>query len=130
MHRWLFVIMLSAMVISLPYATLAQEEDAEYGYGTVVKVNESKREIVVSEYDYDNYTEINIAYSIDPNAKLENVDSIGEIKVGDEIGIDYMEDETGKKIAKVISVYKPEPEFEATEDIPETPDPDMPDIDY
>lgn len=130
MYRGLFVIILSVMVISLPYATFAQEEDAEYGYGTVVKVNESKKEIVVSEYDYDSDTEINITYSVDPNAKFENVDSMGEIKVGDEIGIDYMEDETGRKIAKVISIYKPEPEFETTEDIPETPDLDIPDIDY
>lgn len=130
MYRWLFVIILSVMVISLPYTTFAQEEDVEYGYGTVVKVNESKKEIVVSEYDYDNDTEINITYSVDSNAKFANVDSIREIKVGDEISIDYMEDETGKKIAKVISVYKLEPEFETTEDIPETPDLDIPDIDY
>ena len=106
MNKWLSVVLTSIMVVSLSYATFAQEEDVEYGYGTVVKVDVSKNEIVISEYDYDNDTEGTVTYSVNPEVMFENVNSLKEIAPGTYVDIEYTIREGGKKIAKFISVYK------------------------
>lgn len=110
MNKWLSVILMSIMVVSLPYATFAQEEDVEYGYGAVVKVDVSKDEIIIDEYDYDSDTEITTTYSVDPKVKFENVESLKEIAPGTYVDIEYTIGKGGKKIAKFITVYEGESE--------------------
>ena len=110
MNKWLSVVLMSIMVVALPYATFAQEEDVEYDYGSVVKVDATKNEIVIGEYDYDNDTEITVTYLVDPKANFENVNSLKEIAPGTYVDIEYIIAEGGKKIAKSISVYEGESE--------------------
>ena len=110
MNKWLLAVLVSIMVVSLPCAAFAQEEDTEYGYGTVVTVDVSKNEIVINEYDYENDKEITITYSIDPEVKFGNVESLKEITPDTYVDIEYTIREDGKKIAKVINTYKTESE--------------------
>ena len=111
MNKWLSVVLMSIVVVALPYATFAQEEDVEYDYyATVVKVDVTKNEIVIGEYDYDNDTEVAITYSVDSKTKFENVESLKEIAPGTCVDIEYTIGEGGKKIAKVISAYEGESE--------------------
>lgn len=110
MNKWFSIIIISAMVISLPHASFAQEENVEYGYGTVVKVDKAKNEIVISEYDYDSDEEVDITYSVHPNVEFENVDLLTEINPGTYVDIRYVVGEGGKRIVKFIDVYKGEPE--------------------
>lgn len=81
-----------------------QEEEMEYTYGTVVSV--SAKEIVVSEYDYEEDKEVNVTYAIDPKAKIEGAESAADIAVGDIVEMDYMV-EGNKNVAKNIFVEKP-----------------------
>lgn len=106
MNKWLSVVLMSIMVVALPYATFAQEENVEYGYGTVVKVDKAKNEIVISEYDHAGDEEVDITYSVHPNVEFVNVDLLTEINPGTYVDIGYVVREGGKRIAKFIEVYK------------------------
>ena len=108
MYKRLLVILTSIIAISLPCNAIAQEEDTEYSGGTVVEVNASKNEIVVNKYDWENDEEVTVTYSIDPDVKLENVNSLKEIGLDTYVDIEYIVQEDGKKIAKLISVYQEE----------------------
>lgn len=81
----------------------AQEEEIDYSWGTVAGISENQ--IVVTEYDYNKDEEVDITYSIDPNVKFENVDSLENIAVGDSVDIEYVVKD-GKRVAKVIAVEK------------------------
>lgn len=89
---------------SLPIVSLAQEEETEYSLGTVKSISSGR--IIITEYDYDTEEEINVTYTITPNVKLDNVKSLKEIAVGDDVWIDYVIKD-GKKIAVGIEVRKP-----------------------
>lgn len=103
------------IAIFLPAISFSQEETAEeieYSYGTVVRVDDAKKAIVIAEYDYDNDEEISVTYSIDPEIKFEEVSSLKEIEPGYYVDIEYVVGKDQKRIAKFISAYKPESEFE------------------
>lgn len=125
MGKYLAVLAVGAMLLMLPWVSLAQEEEkageVSYSFGIAGKADTSKNELVVSEYDWEKEeeTKINITYSVPPDAEFENVSSLGEIASGDEISIEYLVDEAGKRIAKFISVYKEESEPEPAEPIME-----------
>lgn len=110
MVKLLLVLLVGVMVISLPCATFAEEENAEYGYGTVIEVKKDSNEIIVSEYDWDSDAEAAITYAIHPDAEVENSDSWKNIPNGTYVDIEYVTDEKGKKVAHYIGVYKPEME--------------------
>ena len=96
--------------------SLAQEEEetveeTDYSWGTVSSV--SSGQIVITEYDYDTDEKVEVTYSIDPNVKLHNVNSLKEIAVGNDIWIDYVIRED-KNVAMGIEVKKPSDEEEYT----------------
>ena len=117
MGRYLLMLVMAMVVIVTFGTTFAQEEEEypEFNYGTVVKIDPSRKEIVVSEYDFENDVEGNVTYSIAPDAEFDGVDSIQDIKNGDEIGIEYI-DKGGRRIAKFISIYREEYAPEDIED--------------
>lgn len=115
MNKWLFVVLISVVAISLSYLVFAQEEETEYSFGTVIAVNELKNEITISEYDWMKETEVKITYSVNANTKFYPVTSLKEIAVDDEVEIDYIISEDGKKIATYIGVSTPELEEESQE---------------
>lgn len=91
--------------------SLAQEEELEYSWGKVS--NLSSNQIIVKEYDYERDEEVDVTYVIDPNVKIENVDSLEEITIGDNVGIDFVV-RNSEKVAKVIIVEKSSYEEEYT----------------
>jgi len=128
MNKYLVSALTGALVFTLSCTVFAQEEKQEekkeemkYSYGTVTQINESTNEIVINEYDLDNYSEVTVTYSVDPEAKFENVSSLKEISPDTDVDIEYVEKEDGKKIAKIISVYKEELEPELPEPAKEIP---------
>lgn len=79
---------------------MAQEEDTEYSWGIIVEV--SPMEVVVSEYDYELEKEIDVAYKIDSDTELIDIESISDLTEGDAVEIDYVvkdKDRTAKVIA-------------------------------
>ena len=80
-------------------------DETEYSYGTVASVTGS--EIAVKEYDYETGADVTVTYTADPKVELQGVTALTEIAAGDDIEIDYLVKD-GKKVAKTVSVEKPE----------------------
>ena len=99
------VVVISAVVFLLscaPGIVMSQgEEEIGYSWGTVSSI--SSGQIVVSEYDYDKQEEADVAYIIDSNTELINVDSPEDIKVGDSVDIEYAVKDN-QKVAEAITV--------------------------
>ena len=93
-----------------PQAAAAEEplvefEGTEFSYGTVKSV--SNDQIVVSEYDYENDKDVDVTYSVSPEATFEGVAGIGEIAAGDSIDMDY-ELKGDQKVAVSVAIEKAE----------------------
>jgi len=82
---------------------LVEFEGAEFSYGTVKSA--SGDQLVVSEYDYENDKDIDVTYTVGPEATFEGVASFSEIVAGDSVDIDY-EIKGDQKIAVSIAVEK------------------------
>lgn len=105
----LFGILISSTPVFSEDASVAQpaeatEPETEFSFGTVKSI--AQNQIVVSEYDYESNTDVNVTYEVPADAEFENVKSLGEIAVGDSVDIDFLAKE-GKKVAVVITVEKP-----------------------
>ena len=103
MSKWLLAVLICIITVFSSTQTFAQEEDIEYSWGTVKSISSSQ--IVVTEYDYDNDEDVEATYSVDPKVELIGVKSLEDIAVGDSLDIEYII-QSGKKIAKVITVEK------------------------
>ena len=90
-------------------AATAQEDETSYAFGEVVQV--TKDSITVTEIYYDEDTEEEmveqVQYSVSPDAELENIGKVSELKEGQEIDIEYLET-GGRKEATYIYVYTEE----------------------
>ena len=120
MKRYIMGAMVLAFLFLMCYisgVSLAQEEELEYSWGRVSSL--SSNQIIVKEYDYESDEEVDVTYAIDPEVKIENVNSLEEITIGDSVGIDFVVRDN-EKVAKVIIVekssyeeeYTPEEEYE------------------
>lgn len=120
MKRYIMGAMVLAFLFLMCYisgVSLAQEEEVEYSWGRVSSL--SSNQIIVKEYDYESDEEVDVNYAVDPEVKIENVNSLKEITIGDSVGIDFVVRDS-KKVAKVIIVekssyeeeYTPEEEYE------------------
>lgn len=114
MKRVLIIAVILALVMTVcpQFCSLtAQEEEdkTEYSFGTIKSITSTQ--IVVSEYDYENYEEVDVIFIIGPDVEYEGVDSYKDIAVGDSVEIDYVIKD-GKNIAILIAVEKPSGEEE------------------
>jgi hypothetical protein len=92
-----------------PDAGADEGPEPEYAFGTVKAIN--GQELTLTEFDYDTNKEREVTYTIDATAELNNVTSVAEIIVGDEVDVDYFVRE-GKNVAVVVAVAKPLNELE------------------
>lgn len=88
----------------------ANSEEISYTSGTVVTMDKEKKEIVISEYDFDTEKENNVVYSIAPGIELEEGVTLDTIKPETYVEVDYVIDPSGKRIAKGIIVYEADEE--------------------
>ena len=105
MHRNLAMLTLLALVVmsSASMSGIGYAEEIDYSWGTAVSV--SSREIVVTEYDYDTEEAKRVVYGVDSDVELIGVQSLGDVKPGDELEIDYII-KNGRKIAKSVAVQR------------------------
>lgn len=87
-------------------------------YGEVRAVDAQAGTVAVQYYDYDTDEEKSINLAVGPNAKLENVANLGEVKKGDWVDATYAVID-GTNAAKTVSVEKDEEE-EPAEELSET----------
>lgn len=83
-------------------------DEMEYSFGEVKSISTSQ--LVLLEYDYLTDKESDVTYSVDPAVTYENAKSIDEIKVGDSIEIDYI-NQGQSKVVKTIILEKEEDAF-------------------
>ena len=106
----LFVSAIILGLILLPILSLAQEdttENIEYSFGTIANVNDiDAGKFVVKEYAYDKDADVEVTYSADPSATLENINSLKDIAVGDMAELSYVVDADGNRTAKIIRIFK------------------------
>ncbi|KPK98237.1 MAG: hypothetical protein AMJ95_05205 [Omnitrophica WOR_2 bacterium SM23_72] len=95
-------------------------------WGDVMNVDTQNKALAVKYLDYetDQYKEISV--SIDDGTTFENVLSLGDIKPGDVVSIDFLVDAIGKNVAKNISVEKPEAMLETQEPLAPAMEEEMP----
>ena len=101
------------LVTAIAAFGIDETEETEFAYGTVSSVDLSACTVVIKERDYDTDIETYVTYYFGPDADFENINSINEIAVGNDVDISYLTKDDGKKVIKFISVYRPELEEEA-----------------
>src|SRR3989338_9871177 len=69
-------------------AAEGEQEEPEYSFGTVKKVETDQ--IVISEFDYDTGEEKEITYWLDPGVELNGGNSLQEIAVGGEVDVGFI----------------------------------------
>ena len=106
------LIVFGALFSSLASVAGGEIKDTEHAYGIVEAIDCSANTIVIKERNYDDDTDSNVTYCLNSDTTFENINSLGEIAVGNDVDISYSEQNDDKKIVKFISVYKPELEGE------------------
>jgi len=91
-----------------PMQEISTEPEMQWLWGEVVSVDPANSQVTVKYLDYDNDTEKEMVVNVDEKTGYENSKSIGDIKSGDTVSIDYVVSPEGKSVAKNISVEKPE----------------------
>lgn len=80
------------------------EEMGDFAFGEVVSVAADK--IVILDYDLEKDMEVEVAFVINTETEYENVESIADIKAGDEVSVTF-EEKDGQKVALVIIKEEP-----------------------
>ena len=114
MNRFIIFTLIISAALFLPSLSSAAGdlENTEYAYGTVVSIDLSTNIIIVREQNYDDDTQANVTYYLSPDVAFENINSLKEIAIGNDVDISYLTKDDGKKVVKFISVYNPELEGE------------------
>ena len=87
-----------------PASLDAAEQETEFSYGTVKNVGPDQ--LVVSEYDYESNSDVEVSYKVSADTEFENVGSLKEVAVGDAVDIDFVLS-GDDKVAVAITVEKP-----------------------
>ena len=118
MFKSFVALLVSIVIICASIVGFAQEEqDTEYGYGTIVEIRKEAGEIVVNEYDWETGRKGAVVYSVEEDIEIENVESWENIPNGTYVDIEYVTDDKGKKVASYVSAYEQEQESSESKDM-------------
>ena len=94
-------LVLMMLVLYIPGASAQEDmESLRYAYGSIVKV--TANEISISEYNYETDQEVVSVYVLNEESVLEDMESVNEITVGEEVEIMY-EEKGSEKIIVMLS---------------------------
>lgn len=93
---------------AVPMPAPAEEgiADFEAVYGEVKGVDVNSKTLTLETYDYDQEKEVIVTYTIKPDAELEGVKGLSEIKVGDWVDLELEKDPSGNLAVSFISVER------------------------
>ena len=91
-----------------PQPSTPPEADLQWLWGEIVAVNSQNKEMKVKYIDYETDTEKEVSIYVEDKTTFENVDTLDAIKPQDGVSIDYVISDTGKFIAKNVSLEKAE----------------------
>lgn len=86
------------------------EPQTQWVWGEAVSVDTQNKTILVKYFDYETDQEKEISIDVDDKTTYENINSIDQIELKDNLSIDYITTQEGKNIATNISLEKPETE--------------------
>lgn len=84
---------------------IQEEPSVQWIWGKIVSCNTQDRKIVISYLDMDTLESVNMELNIDDNAKFEGVSGLSDLKIGDQISIDYVV-KNGVKFVQYLGVEK------------------------
>jgi FKBP-type peptidyl-prolyl cis-trans isomerase (trigger factor) len=100
--RKFFVAVLFFLGLVLVHTTTAvakETENDKFSFGKVVAVTAS--DITVKEYDFAKDADVQVTYSVTPETELGNINAVSDLKVDDDIVIDYSEKD-GKRVVTTL----------------------------
>ena len=107
---------LSAPVCSQPEPQGAAEEDIWVTYGIVTEI--SDKSIVIKEFDFETEEEKAVSYNIDSGTEMKNFTKLSEIKMEDDVVIEFAE-KGNVKLARSITKEEPAPQADASGEVNE-----------
>lgn len=84
------------------------EPELQWVWGEAVSIDAQNKLVVLKYLDYETDQEKEININVDDKTIYDNIQSIDQIKSGDELSVDYIATPEGQNIAKNISLEKPE----------------------
>jgi hypothetical protein len=103
-NRLLVAALAFLIAVSLAGTPRAEEDELYWGFGNVVSLDTSSKEISISEYDYESDAEETVTYAITDDTEYGNDMGPGDIKAGNEVSIEYEVDAKGRKVATYIDI--------------------------
>ena len=103
----IFLVSILAAVTASSQTTVSQNTalDISAAFGTVISITSSN--LVLYEFNFEEKKDVNQLYFISENVELDNIKSLKEIKKGNEISIEYKEEDS-RRIITYINKYKGE----------------------
>lgn len=92
--------------LEVTQAPSVTEPDTQWLWGEVSSLDLLNNEITVNYLDYETDNEKEIKITFNDKTKLENINSLNDIKLHDTVSVDYAVSADGKYIVKNISVEK------------------------
>ena len=84
------------------------EQSTEWIWGEVVSVDNTYNKVTVKYMDEESLEEKELTFRVDKDTTYENAESLLDIKLKDNISVDYVVAEDGTNFAKKIAVEKAE----------------------
>ena len=89
-------------------------EETKWLWAEIAAVDPATNQITVKYLSYDSDEEKELTLSVDSATKMENFKALSEMTAGDNVSVDYVQDSSGKALAKSISLQKAKPISEIT----------------
>lgn len=89
--------------------TLSEQEDivevgAGWAWGDVLFIDKEAGQFVVNYLDYNKLIKVDIVLCVDGKTVFENAQGLGQIKIDDNVSVDYIVTDSGKNIARLVTV--------------------------
>lgn len=99
-----FVLCLNVNIALGQEEEVASEPQLQWLWGQVVSADTTNQTIVLQYFDYETDQQKEVTITLDTETKLDNTESLSEIKPNDTLSIDYITDASGNNIAKTIGL--------------------------
>ncbi len=96
-----------------------ETKELKWVWGEVSSVDAVNNKIMVKYLNYDSDAEETLNIAVDSATRFENAEGVNAVKVGDNVGVDYMLNVNGEAVAKSITLEKAESMPEKVETMPQ-----------
>jgi hypothetical protein len=98
------VILGLSCLLNLTPARAQENDEDKFSFGKVVSV--AADSVTVKEYDFAKDADVEMSYTLTPETELGNINAIADLKVGDDIVIDYVEKDGKRKVTTLVKEEK------------------------